>query len=69
MSKCTKIPLATMYFVVKNIEAGRGIERQEGNGCLKKLNETNRRRLGQLGLVSSWSVLESLRLKRICEMK
>ena len=53
ISKCTGIPLMTVYRVVKNIPAGKGIERQNGSGRPRKLNETSRRRL------DSWSVSEN----------
>ena len=48
ISKCAGIPLATVYRVVKNTRPLRGLERQEVSGCPRKLNETDRSRLGEL---------------------
>ena len=46
-SECTGIPLPTVYRVVKTAGARKGIEQQKGPR--RKLNETDRRRHGQMG--------------------
>ena len=63
--KCTGIALATVYRGVKNIRAGRGVEQQEGSGRLRKLNETDRSRLGQLVRFEKFKTLTSFRNEMI----
>ena len=58
-------PLATVYRGVKNIRAGRGVEQQEGSGRLRKLNETDRSRLGQLVRFEKFKTLTSFRNEMI----
>ena len=63
ISKCTGIPLSTLYRVVKNIRTGRGIGRHGGSGRPRKLNETDRMRLGQLVRFGTFRTLAHFRNK------
>ena len=57
--------LSTVYRVVKNIRSWRGIEQQEGSRRPRKLNETDRRRLGQLVRFEKFKSLTHFRNKMI----
>ena len=65
ISKCTGIPLATVCRVVKNVRALRGLERQEGSWRPRKLNKTDRSRLGQLVRFEKFKTLTSFRNEMI----